>query len=159
TVTGVEDSVCGLCGVAARVAAGRGAGGATPVLAETVGRDGAAGSAHGPHATRREEPAGGDYSVPAGKRIEWEAEGSLTSGRGDAVHEPAGGVASDAEQVCRAAGYRGGDGGGQPQPFGNRRSDWVLREHAGGADGAEREPEFRGGVETGAAGDAGCLPA
>ena len=52
----VAGAVWGLCGVAAGVVRGRGAGGATEVLEETAGGDGAAGSADGPCATGGDEP-------------------------------------------------------------------------------------------------------
>ena len=144
--------------MAAGVAAGRGAGGATAVLAEAVGGDGAVGYADGSCAACSDEPAGCYAVFRSREAVEREAEGSESARRDDAVHERGGGVAGAAEQVYGAAGYCGGDGGGQPQPGGSGGFDWILCEHAGGADGDEGKSEFCGGVETGTAGDAGCLP-
>ena len=56
-LAGAGGAVWGLCGVAAGVAAGRGAGGADGILEEAVGRSSDAEVAGGPRAGRRDEPA------------------------------------------------------------------------------------------------------
>ena len=57
---GAKGAVWGLCGVAAGVAEGRGAGGAAGVLAGAVGGTGSSGAADGPWEAGGDEPAGRD---------------------------------------------------------------------------------------------------
>ena len=157
-VGGVGGAVWGLCGVAAGVAAGRGAGGAAEVLEETAGGDGAFGPADRSSAACGDESARSSQDFHHRKATERAAEGAITTRRGDVVHGAAGGIAGDVEQVYGAGGYRGGDGGGEPEPGGSGRADRVLCEHAGAEDGGGRECEFERGGETGEGGDAGSVP-
>ena len=76
-VGGVAGAVWGLCGVAAGVVRGRGAGGAVEVLEETAGGDGAIGSADGPREAWGDESAWSECRVRAFWGVEREAEGAI----------------------------------------------------------------------------------
>src|SRR6185437_2348640 len=105
---GDGSAVWGLCGVAAGVAAGRGAGGADWILEEAVSERSDAESADGPATTGTDEPARradpGQGESGGAERVA----GGEPSGRGDAVHDVAGELADAAGEVQRTERYRSG---------------------------------------------------
>src|SRR5215472_5531967 len=78
--------------------------------------------------------------------------GAGEEGRGDAVHDAAGGVGGAAVEVQRAEADAAGDAGGGEEPEGAGGAGGVLREHAGGEGGGERGGELRGAAGAGARG-------
>ena len=91
---GAGDAVCGLCGVAAAVDGGRGAGAAGGVLEESAGGSaGAAGVADRPAAAGAAGLCGrGCVELELDEELTRGAEGAEPAARDDAVHDAAGGL-------------------------------------------------------------------
>ena len=113
-LTRVADPVCGLCSVAARVAAGRSAGRATGILAPTVsGSTGSAGVADGSSATGAAESSRGASAFPTGSGVDGRLEAVEPARRSDAVHDVAGRLAVTAGALQPAGGRGGGHSGSE----------------------------------------------
>src|SRR5581483_1567455 len=103
---GIADTVCGLCGVAARVAAGGGAGEAIGILEAATGGRTRSGTSNGPGAAGGAELPGSHREcgnkpglVGGVKRVE-------PAPGGDTVHDPVSGLQGIAEPIQRAEGHR-----------------------------------------------------
>ena len=95
-----------------------------------------------------------------GEDVERGFEGDQSAGRGDDVHDFAGGISGFAGAMDGAGGHCGGDGRGEPEPTRNARVDWIFCEPVSVADGPERWAEFSGSVEASTGDDVGsvCAP-
>src|SRR6478672_5345676 len=156
-VGGAAGAVCRLCGVAAGVAAGRGAGGADQLLEEAVGGSGSGGVADGPCAAGDDELTGGKDQGEAEWGVAAEIERSQPGRGSDAVHDVAGRVPGSAEQVCGTGGCGGRDTDSGADEKRDQRTDRMLCEHAGAADTDRGREELAGDTGAGAGADAGSL--
>src|ERR1700694_105185 len=149
---GMADSVCGLQRLAEKLAGRRSVGRADELLEEAVGRGSRAGFADGPEASSDTDSKWDDDAGGIACGVEPEGEGADETGRGDAVHDAAGGISGATASLQRAERYSSWFADRRTDTAGDGEPDRVFREHVGIA-GADREREDIFGVVAGGEGD------
>ena len=131
---GTPNSVCGLCGLAACLVAGRSAGKATELLEKTTARGaGLAGSPDGPTTAGDSELP---WRVDAGgvaQNADYGLERTEPRRRRYVVHDATGGIPDLAASLHRLRRHCSRLGHGRTQPHGSRAADWLFRQFAGNA--------------------------
>lgn len=118
-------------------------------------RPGAPGTADGPPASADPDVSRSGEDVRRACGAAGEAGGVGTPGRGDAVHDAAGGVQGVVDALFGTDGDHGGHPGGESRPEGNGAADRPDVEHAGALYGWFGRADVRGNAEACETGDVG----